>query len=786
MREWMKIVQGRLFLILLTALCFATSLSWAQPKPAPGVTTPSARAPLPTPTRPSSSVRNALEGIQKKAAATPKAESVPEKEEDTERLSFFARMLRPFWTLASLGGNIPLFVSLPLAAIALVCVGAAGPWFRKIRMWQVFKKYDSAGAKEYRRRATQILLALLLITAFVSTGNYLYYKGQLGEYRYGSFFNAYEFYHYYMGTKYAHELGYANLYSASLVADDETGLKFNHKSKTIRNLANGKHDLTVEKVLAQKAEYKAPFSEERWKEFVADISWFKGLKQMPTSRWSGMLRDKGYNSTPVWSMVVGGLFSNNFGTKNPREMDFLAELDLLLVVLALGAVVWAFGPRTAMLLLILLGTHYVMKWWHMKGAFLRTDFIMFLIMSICCVKKDRYRLAGGLMAWSFLSRVFPAVFLFGLGAGVFWRLPDAAQALWALKKRHPARWPLPAALIVIAHFLVAGFVCAALRLIPLEPPLDPHIPTKLLLALWPCVTVLLGIVSLFLWGLRSGAVPARYGDFFGTFGAVVASMLLLSVVYFWGRLDIWTEFAEKIGFHNSQISTWRLGFKYLFIGSFDDTLLWSTLFSEWRPKSISSWYVTHRALYWSIQASAMCFALLVARNMKDHRAFIFSFVPCFFLVSATYYYFILLLAPMLFFAAKPDRIRNAAGLVLMYGTGMAGYYFYSMKTIKDDQWKQTYGTYYWIGWLIFIMVLWMMLLALWENRGKIRAALMTAWTLAFGILLYLQWPLPKEASSKAPIAFAAVYIVGLVLLDFLPWKAASEAESDEVNDVAPA
>ena len=49
-----------------------------------------------------------------------------------------------------------------------------------------------------------LLLMALFLTAVLAMGNY----NNFGKWRYGSFLNAYEFYHYYLGTKYAREIGY--------------------------------------------------------------------------------------------------------------------------------------------------------------------------------------------------------------------------------------------------------------------------------------------------------------------------------------------------------------------------------------------------------------------------------------------------------------------------------------------------------------------------------------------------------------------------------------------------
>jgi len=60
-----------------------------------------------------------------------------------------------------------------------------------------------------------MLVAVLVLLAALALWNYV----GMGAFRYGRYLNAYEFYHYYMGSKYAREIGYTNLYNASVVAD---------------------------------------------------------------------------------------------------------------------------------------------------------------------------------------------------------------------------------------------------------------------------------------------------------------------------------------------------------------------------------------------------------------------------------------------------------------------------------------------------------------------------------------------------------------------------------------
>lgn len=593
------------------------------------------------------------------------------------------------------------------------------------------------------------LLFALLMSAVLAAGNYT----NFAKWRYGSFLNAYEFYHYYLGTKYAHEIGYSHLYNASLIADEETGLKYNNPRKTIRDLETGRH-VPIDGILAQRDRFKGLFSEPRWEEWKKDIEFFK--QELTTGRWNGVLSDKGYNGTPVWGMLVGGIFSNPISTDDRTGMNFLASLDLILIALATLCVIYAFGPRAALLMLIFLGTSYMSRFSHMKGSFLRTDFAMSLVMAVCMLKKNHYRTAGALVAYSALARVFPAVYFFGLGAKFFWEfLPAAWKAVAAFfAKRYwetaKFRFLTGAALFIVLHvpWAVLSVQYAA------SPYQDGVLQYR---ALWPLLLpafdiALLGGIVLW-WGLRHQLIDVRYWHFFSACAMTMLVLVSASFIYAGGTHQ-WEEYAEKIGRHNQDISPWRVGLKYVFISklpndlSFRETagdlsrhamhkllgrapdtpedaspgsriqknITMKTYIEKWAPFTRSLLYAQNPETWKMLQAAMLIFCLFAVRGMKDHQALAFSFVPCFFLASPTYYYYIMLLVPFLFFAAELDRPSRAIGLAWMYLIAMAGYYFY-------DMWQQKFATYSWLSFLILALVLYMMLLAAFIRRSKIHGAL---------------------------------------------------------------
>lgn len=628
--------------------------------------------------------------------------------------------------LGALGGRVLCWR--PLARLRTRCGAAA--WCAKAAQWRAALK------PMWRPMLHGFLFCVMLILSLLAAANYF----DFGRWRHNAYLNAYEFYHYYLGSKYTPELGYTRLYAASLVADQETGMKWNDSRKHIRNLDTGRY-IPAEAVLRDAEEYKKYFSQPRWEEWKKDIRWFKS--KLITSRWNGVLRDKGYNPSPVWSMVTGAVFTNQISTDSEWGMTFLAVLDLILIGAAFLCVCWAFGPRAGLFMIMLLGTHYMMRFSHMKGALLRTDFAMCLVMAICMLKKNRHATAGALMAYSVLARIFPAVLLFGIGGKLFWEMGRLAHAAvermiarYGLGGAFWARAGLIALPLAVASAILSGLAGTLLPVVTAWLDMGiPVAPRVLAIALFLPTLIGVTLCTAAAWGLWKGLMNTRYVRFFMAF-AITAALLVGASIAHYGGTELWQDFGSKIGRHNRDISPWRVGFKYIFIGKFRDDFsfkqgtgeLRDYLFGwnqeqktaaqrergmqevlrKWAPFTRSAIYGEKQALWWSIQALVLFVCLIAVKGLKDDQALAFSFVPLFFMTSPTYYYYILLLAPLLLFTPELERPTRALGLAWMFFTAMAGYYFYAM-------WRQEFATYYWLSWMNCALAVYIILLALLET-----------------------------------------------------------------------
>ncbi|MFP4502855.1 MAG: hypothetical protein ACLFTT_17820, partial [Candidatus Hydrogenedentota bacterium] len=484
-----------------------------------------------------------------------------------------------------------------------------------------------------------LIILPLCFVAIVSAWHYGGFCPVISSY----YFDDYEFYHYYIGAKYAPEAGYTEMYNASIVADAELG-GLDYDKRQIRNLSFDMQDQArsaeriaeegrpvrpyrdVKEVLEpeEKARIKGLFSEERWEEFVKDIKFFKGHLR---SSWHGILRDKGYNATPVWS-TTGGLLSNAVSTDSKAGMQLLALLDPILLVIAFILLLWAYGPATALLCALFFGANFLMMQSPtMKHAFLRMDWIALTLMSTALVRKRWYVPAGVLMAYAFLTRMFPIVFVFGLGA----------RGLYVL--------------------------------------------------------------------LRTRRLPRRYWVFGFSFAAACAVFILGSIIYA-GGLWQWRGFFDKIGYHNADISTWRIGFKFLFMQTYD---LVPPGTSWWEYKiNLQQYMRDYAAVWWGIQGAVLFLSFFLLRRLRDDEALPYSFVPVFFLVAPTHYYYAMLVIPFLFFAIRPGQPLRTVGMVLLFAICLVGWNYHGMG------WK--FPLSFDMSAMLFVFVLYMMFTSWIEGR----------------------------------------------------------------------
>ncbi|WP_437681376.1 hypothetical protein [Sorangium sp. So ce131] len=260
---------------------------------------------------------------------------------------------------------------------------------------------------------------------------------------YPKYYHRWDQFHYYMGAKYFPEMGYDGLYKCALIAQDELGLvtytnedtgrqvrldmakEVRHPDKKIRNLGGDNLLLPASEVLAHPevcspnaapkegapvpAEARAHFTPERWEMFKRDVQFFRTSSDK--TYWEDMQKDHGYNPPPVWTIM--GKFWADLHPASTTYLQFLASFDILYLLGMFAAIYWAFGWRVFSVAAIFWGCQASAPFYWTGGAFLRQDWLFFLVLSACLIRKRYYKLAGASMVYAGLLRIFPGLAVIG-------------------------------------------------------------------------------------------------------------------------------------------------------------------------------------------------------------------------------------------------------------------------------------------------------------------------------------------------------------------------------------
>jgi hypothetical protein len=281
------------------------------------------------------------------------------------------------------------------------------------------------------------LLAMLAFAAWASWWNF-------GHFHYPDYLQIHEHFHYYIGSKYFHEIGYTRLYDCVAVADIEDGLRRDVARRWMRNLETNVLE-TSERITRNPSLCTSHFSPERWASFKGDVAWFRSHRTPENWRLSQM--DHGYNATPVWG-VAGQLLAAT-GPASTTRLTLLALIDPALLLVAWGFVWWAFGWRVLCVALIWWGTNYPARYIWTGGAFLRADWLAFSIISVCLAKRGWMAASGFTLTYAALLRIFPGFIVIGL-------VLNAVARMWRTRsfRLQPAHYRFAAGASLALVFLL--------------------------------------------------------------------------------------------------------------------------------------------------------------------------------------------------------------------------------------------------------------------------------------------------------------------------------------------
>ena len=244
------------------------------------------------------------------------------------------------------------------------------------------------------------LLGVMAVVAVLAYTNF-------GQFHGGLLVHHWEQFHYFLGSKYFPEVGYDGIYVASLAAEHELDLGHAVQPHT-RDLRTNEV-VRVVSLVNHMNEVRDRFSDERWEAFRNDTRYF--LEFSRYSYITSIRKDHGYNPTPTWTFVAR-LFSR-WPTASDTTLKALAWLDPLLLAGMFTMIFRTFGSRIGCLALIIFGLGYPWRFDWVGGAFLRQDWLAAVGVAICLLKRKSFGIAGGLIAYATMVRVFPGGFLVG-------------------------------------------------------------------------------------------------------------------------------------------------------------------------------------------------------------------------------------------------------------------------------------------------------------------------------------------------------------------------------------
>ncbi len=228
-----------------------------------------------------------------------------------------------------------------------------------------------------------------------------------------------EFFHYYVGPKYFAELGYLGLYDCTALADREIATQDGTSPRVtgfVRNLGDVLTDKTVAMATADCSQgQRSRFSPARWSAFESDLRALQRL--VPDAWWNDVVGDKGLNPPPT-SVLLASAVANLVPIEGAGMPTYLlvTSIDAVLVVLAYLGLRRSFGASAAALGGVTFGASFLASYGWLGGAVLRFPWVVAVVLSLVCMRRGRWLMAGVLAGWAICDRVFPAGF--ALGAAV--------------------------------------------------------------------------------------------------------------------------------------------------------------------------------------------------------------------------------------------------------------------------------------------------------------------------------------------------------------------------------
>jgi hypothetical protein len=211
-----------------------------------------------------------------------------------------------------------------------------------------------------------------------------------------------EQYHFYLGAKYQREIGWFDIYKATVIADRES-VHALAGVQTIRDAASFEQ-VPVDSALADADRIHARFGPERWEAFKAD--WVTMTRTWGLN-WAQVVNDHGNSNSPAWSIIAHPIATAV--SLSAENQSYLGWLDMLLMLFLWLFVFETSGHRVACVGLLLWATPPNV-FDYLAGSFLRWDWLFAVGLAAAFLKRNRYATAGALFGYAVASKLFPLFF----------------------------------------------------------------------------------------------------------------------------------------------------------------------------------------------------------------------------------------------------------------------------------------------------------------------------------------------------------------------------------------
>ncbi len=216
--------------------------------------------------------------------------------------------------------------------------------------------------------------------------------------------HTWNWYHFYLGSKYFPELGYSGLYEQTLAAQIEDGGPLAGVD-SIRDLKT----YQVVEVNQSGMHRSGSFSEQRWREFKSDVASLAPRLSLQT--WKRVLRDRGYNMTPTWDVIFGSL-AQVVDLRSETNLQLVQWIDAGCLIAILLLVGRAFGWLTAAVFAAAF-LAFPPTAGRLLGGMVKYEWFFAFALVPVLLKREQPLAAGVALGTAACLRVFPAVFVSG-------------------------------------------------------------------------------------------------------------------------------------------------------------------------------------------------------------------------------------------------------------------------------------------------------------------------------------------------------------------------------------